>query len=197
LAVRECKTVLILLALLATAAPAAKVGLIVFSDQPMTEEKPLEEYDTRDSFIFGADISIHARVYLPYHYAKHLALIQVETGAEKVLSTGHRLEIFPPDAEEPLYTWTKTGKPIKDSKDQAKMLSILPNEFGLDSEGRLRTIENCGREWGDPPEVVRGAYRVTYTYLVELAGPFEFESGGYAWTDVFTVAQGSFEFVVP
>jgi hypothetical protein len=173
------------------------VGVIVFSDQPMTEDKPMEEYETRNSYVFGADISIHARVYLPYHYAKHIALIQVETGAEKVLNMGHRLVVYEPESEEPLFTWTKTGNPIRDEKEQAEMLSVLPNGFGLDAEGRVRSIEHCARERGDPPTMVQGAYRVVYTYFVELAGPFEFESGGYAWTDEFTVAEGTFEFVVP
>lgn len=194
---RWLKLASILVILLVAAAPAAKVGVIYFSDQPMTEDKPLEEYETRDSYVFGADISIHARVYLPYHYSKHLALIQVETGAEKVLSTGHRLVVFPPEGEEPLYTWTKTGNPIKDEKEQAEMLSILPNGFGLDAEDRVRSIEHCARDRGDPPTMIQGAYRVVYTYFVELAGPFEFESGGYAWTKEFTVAEGTLEFVVP
>lgn len=194
---RGLKFTAVLMCVLCPAAFAAKVGVIYFSDQPMTEDKPMEEYETRNSYVFGADISIHTRVYLPYHYAKHLALIQVETGANKVLNTGHRLVVYEPESEEPLYTWTKTGNPIKDEKEQAEMLSVLPNGFGLDAEGRVRSIEHCARERGDPPVMVQGAYRVVYTYFVELAGPFEFESGGYAWTDEFTVAEGSFEFVVP
>lgn len=194
---RWLKLASILVAVLVAAAPAARVGVIYFSDQPMTEDKPMEEYETRDSYVFGADISIHARVYLPYHYAKLVALIKVETGAEKVLSTGHRLEVYPPEGEEPLYTWTKIGDALKNEKEQAELLSVLPNGFGLDAEGRVRSIEHCVRERGDPPTMVQGTYRVVYTYFVELAGPFEFESGGYAWTDEFTVAEGTFEFVIP
>jgi hypothetical protein len=179
-----------------TAVLAAKVGVIYFSDKPMTEEKPVGEYYTQDSFVFGADITIYARAYLPYNYSMLLGLIKVETGAEKVLSTGHRLEVFPPGSETPLYTWTKIGNPFKGSKDQATMLGILPSEFGLDAENRVRTIENCGREWGDPPVVVTGSYRVVYTLYVELAGPFELDSGGYAWVKEVPVATGSFEFKV-
>jgi hypothetical protein len=193
---RWLKSAAVLVLVLCTAVPAAKVGVIYFSDKPMTEEKPVMDYDTRDSFVFGADITVYARAYLPYNYSMHIGLIKVETGAEKVLSTGHRLEVFPPGSEEPLFTWTKTGNPFKGGKDQATMLGILPNEFGLDAENRVRSIENCGREWGDPPAVVTGSYRVVYTFYVELAGPFEFESGGYAWVKEVPVAVGSFEFVV-
>jgi hypothetical protein len=185
-----------LVLILCTTAPAAKVGVIYFSDQPMTEEKPVTDYVTRDSFVFGADIAIYARAYLPYNYSMHIGLIKVETGAEKVLSTGSRLEVFAPESETPLFTWTKVGNPFKNGKDQATMLAVLPSEFGLDAENRVRTIENCGKAWGDPPAVVTGNYRVVYTYYVELAGPFEFDSGGYAWVKEIPVAVGSFEFVV-
>src|SRR4030042_2783083 len=187
------KSAAVLVLVLSSAVPAAKVGVIYFSDQHMSEEKPATEYYTRDSFVFGADITIYARAYLPYNYSMHIGLIKVETGAEKVLSTGHRLEVYAPGSETPLYTWTKVGNPFKGSQDQAAMLGILPNEFGLDAENRVRTIENCGREWGDPPVVVTGAYRVVYTYYVELAGPFEFDSGGDAWVKEVPGGGGSFE----
>ncbi|HDR06539.1 MAG TPA: hypothetical protein ENN88_02800 [Candidatus Coatesbacteria bacterium] len=190
------KTAAVLVLLLPPAVLATKVGVIYFSDRPMSEEKPASEYDTRDSFIFGADLAIHARAYLPYKYSMHLSLVKVETGAEKVLTTGHRLEVFPPGGEEPLFTWTRTGNPFKGGQDQAAMLGILPNGFGLDAEGRLRSIESCGMAWGDPPAVVTGAYRVVYTFYIELAGPFEFDKGGYAWVKEVPLAEGSFEFVV-
>ncbi len=193
---RRLKYATALVLILCVTAPAAKVGVIYFSDQPMTEEKPVTDYVTRDSFVFGADIAIYARAYLPYNYSMHIGLIKVETGAEKVLSTGSRLEAFAPDSETPLFTWTKVGNPFKNGKDQATMLAVLPSEFGLDAENRVRTIENCGKAWGDPPAVVTGNYRVVYTYYVELAGPFEFDSGGYAWVKEIPVAVGSFEFVV-
>jgi len=193
---RWIKLLAALVLVLCSAVLAAKVGVVYFSDQPMTEDKPAVEYFTRDSFVFGADITIYARAYLPYNYSMHIGLIKVETGAEKVLSAGHRLEVYAPGSETPLYTWTKIGNPFKGGKDQATMLGILPSEFGLDAENRVRTIENCGREWGDPPVVVTGSYRVVYTFYVELAGPFEFESGGYAWIKEVPVAVGSFEFVV-
>jgi len=186
--------VLLIFVLVFTAAATMTPGKVVF--QNAYPEKGMEStYNLKSTFTYGVDDEINCRCYYGGHtleewidYAHELHPGAQYFGLVHIVNiTLDPAAHWPHDDDQ---WWVEVTDPSLE-RDQCGGYALLTNELGDDADRFGTYLNSYGADGA------HGTHTVEYRVAIELVDDWDPLRGGYMWQTYVTVAEGTFEWVVP